>query len=177
MKRMFKIIVAILLIVMGNMVYIHDITCDVYADVHIEKEEPVNKNIFVKKHKKYKNVTKTIQREVNKHSTVAKKEVEKYLNEQGVFDDEIAGLYTDEDLRDLKIDDLYNTDVYVSYYAIVDKEELTGCVVEEEEMLELTDEQVDKVMESIGLKPIETYAAITEYDAVGGMDDKETPSM
>lgn len=146
MKKIVKNIIAIMLIVIANIVSVYTTTYNVYADENIDTREFDKKNVFIEGHKKYGNVDKTVQKEVSRHSTVAKKEIEEYLNKQGVFDDEIAGLFTDEDLRELQICDLVNTEIYVAYYAVEDKAELEDCAVVEEEMIELTDEQVDKYL-------------------------------
>ena len=212
MKKIVKNIIAIMLIVMANIVSIYATTSNVYAHENLDTSEFIKKNVFKEERKKYKNIDKALQKETDKHSTVAKKEIEEYLNEQGVFDDEITGLFTDEDLSKLEINDLVDTEIYVAYYAVEDKEELENKAVEEEEMIELTDEQVDKylaekyfskntnlyeelkkefeeknkrkektlfskALESVGLKPIVTYAAITKSESVGGVDDENNPSM
>ena len=76
--------------------------------------------------------------------------IEKFLNENGVFDEDIQSIYNEEEISELNEfdqDDIDNMSVYVEYYAVPDMD-----ITEESEnldnyeMIRLTDEQVDMYM-------------------------------
>ena len=71
--------------------------------------------------------------------------VEEYLNENGIFDDEIADIYGDDDIEQLELfgeEDLEDISIQVEYYAVADiaEEECKN----ESDMVKLSDDQVDK---------------------------------
>jgi len=148
MSRKIKCIIAIVVLLMANVVSLCANTDNVYAFTYKknDKKDISKRNVFKEKSSEYKNVDKKVKREKQKHSTVAKKEVEDYLNENGVFDEDIKGLFTDAELKELDCKDFINAEIYITYYAVEDTKELTDAPLDEKTMIELSDEQVDKYM-------------------------------
>ena len=148
MSRKIKCIIAIVVLLMANVVSLCANTDNVYAFTYKkdDKKDISKRNVFKEKSSEYKNVDKKVKREKQKHSTVANKEVEDYLNENGVFDEDIKGLFTDAELKELDCKDFINAEIYITYYAVEDTEELTDAPIDEKTMIELSDEQVDKYM-------------------------------
>ena len=148
MNKIAKCIIAIVILLIANVVNVYVNIGNVYADENnkIVQNYINNRNLFNNKEKEYKYVDKKVDKEKKKHSTVAKKEVEEYLNENGIFDEDIKGLFSEKELRELKCEDLINSEIYVSYYAVEDTEELEDISIENKEMVELSDEQVNKYL-------------------------------
>ena len=99
----------------------------------------------------YEYVSQKVDQEVeNKELSSEYSEVEEYLNQNGVFDDEIEDIYDEDKLDDLKnMDEITDAYVSVQYYAVddleqnEDGEEDEDVTLDQADMVQLTDEQVD----------------------------------
>lgn len=121
MKKIIKSLfsISMLVLTIGMDMCIDACACGINNEKDVFEDYISNKrNVF--KEKGYKNIDKKVEKEMKKHSTKADKEVEKLLNEQGIFDEDIKGLFTDEELKELDNNDIENMEVYITYYAAYD---------------------------------------------------------
>lgn len=104
MKKISKCVIGIIAVLVVNVVSIcANINCVyAYTCTGIDKTEISKRNIFRNRENEYKNIDKKVKKEKQKHSTVAKTEVEKYLNDNGVFDEDINGLFSEDELKKVR---------------------------------------------------------------------------
>ncbi len=155
---------------------------------------------FSKERSNYKYIDKKIGSDI-KHSTgLIDEEIEEYLNSQGFFDEEIKN-FTEEELDAISQSDTDDIVVYTEYYAVIDDENISEAVTEDELILLEADEVNELIKEEyydkesklndklnerlnkkekasnkdflqmIGIKPVVVYAADTY--SIGGIDDKD----
>lgn len=100
---------------------------------------------FVKSRGSYTHINKKLEEEASDFTGKLDKKVEKLLNEKGIFDDELERC-SEQSLEELEkyVDE--NSIVYVAYYAVDDSEQLKEEPVKEEEMILLTDKQVNEYL-------------------------------
>lgn len=101
---------------------------------------------FPELREEYKFVDNKVEEEINNSSGEINNDVvEEYLNENGIFDDEIASVYSDDDIEQLELyneEDLENISVQVGYFAVADVSNEEASQIEND-MVKLSDEQVD----------------------------------
>lgn len=149
------------------------------------------KKSFSEQSKGKKYTTKKIKEEKKNSTNLLGEDVENYLNQEGMFDDEIKSL------DDVTLDEISNCDleylgVQTSYFELINEniettvneennnqsnyieltpEEIEEVIAEQYYDVDLSDETedisvVDKVLETIGLKATEVYAS-NNYDEKG----------
>lgn len=150
---------------------------------------------FTEKREQYKFTNKKINEEIKHHSGRVNTKLEKHLNENGVFDDEI-GTLGEKNLNEMEQCDIQNVQIYAGYYAMEDTKEREGQTIHEDELIPLTAEEVNKLIgeeyyesevskenidslspsffETIG---IETISASAKTEVRGGIDDKNEYSL
>lgn len=205
----FKKIRCIFGIVLTIMAYILTMPYLVWASNDNSLREVKRKqDSFSEERNNYKKINKKINEELEKTTNQIDSDVEKFLNENGVFDDEIFSMYKKETIDNMKEIGTENLEMYVSYFAV--DENIESEEINSKNSIELTTEQVEKyiaekyyhedtgiyeelekqfekkqekkisvtdlILESIGLKPIDVYAKVSDYNS-GGKDDKNSPTM
>lgn len=99
-------------------------------------------NVFNENNGKYDYIEKKIEEENENVTGLIDEDIEIILNNNGILDSDIE-VFSDEELKELENNISENSDIFVSYYAVNDVEELSGVPVREDEMIELTPEQVN----------------------------------
>ena len=87
-------------------------------------------------------IGKKIEKEKKSKTGIVNDKIEKKLNENGIFDEEINKSSTNE-LDTLNGAEMDTIQIYTQYYAVDDSEELKDKKVEESEMIELTEEETE----------------------------------
>ena len=100
-------------------------------------------NAFVESEGEYDYIEKKIEEESANVTGLIDEDVEKILNESGILDEDIEKL-SNEEIEEFENNINENSLIYVSYYAVNDIEELSELPVQQDEMIELTPEQVDE---------------------------------
>ncbi len=168
------------------------------TDNNLQENKQQNKELlintsesFAEDREQYKFTNKKINKEIKHQSGSVNTKLEKHLNENGVFDDEINTL-GEKNLNDMEQCDIQNVQIYAGYYAMEDTKEREGQTISEDELIPLTAEEVNKLIgeeyyedeiskDNIGsssstfLKTIgiETIAASAKTESRGGIDDKK----
>ena len=93
----------------------------------------------------YEHMDMKTEEELDNVTGVIDEKLEEELNRNGIFDEEIENNLLEE-IENINLDEVERISVEVSYYAINDTEEWEGKKVTEDEMLQLTPEQVDMYM-------------------------------
>lgn len=185
MKSCFCIGVSICIFFM----YSYSFCLKVYAnkdDYIIEKVIDANvnivgENVFTGEKGEDNNIGKKINDEISNDTGLLDTNVENYLNENGVFDEELKDI---SDIKNLNNIEPENIQVFTGYFAVSDTKEDEGIPVTDEELVMLDSKEVDsllgniyydeeneiiknkvshkslseKVLMSIGLKPVDVYA-------------------
>lgn len=145
---------------------------------------------FAKEREQYKFTNKKINEEIKHQSGSVNAKLEKHLNENGIFDDEIDTL-GEENLNDMEECDIQNIQIYAGYFAMEDTKEREGQTICEDELIPLTAEDVNELIgeeyyntENLGdnidssltsfldTVGIETIAASAKVESRGGIDNK-----
>lgn len=117
----------------------------------------------------YEYVADKVEQELSKSSSeINNDEAEKYLNSNGVFDDEIADFYSEEDIEEFEnmdTEELEDLMISVSYFAVEDTEDTEEKELEDSDMCQLTDEEVNM------------YLAEKYYNVDMGLDEKVLDRM
>lgn len=168
---------------------------NVYA-LEIESIEEDSEN-FTQNMEDYEYIEQKVDDELKEDTGLLVPEIEKTLNEQGVFDSEI-GQYSEEYMDALNKAEPEDIEVQAQYYEIEDTEALKGAPVSEGELVPASEEVIneylaeeyyeedieeeetedssiiEQVLENIGVKPIEVKA---ETQSKGGQNDKKNKTM
>lgn len=147
-------------------------------------------NVFLESINEENNINKKIDEEVNHNTGLLDEDIEQYLNENGVFDEELENISDIKNLNNLEKDEIQ---VFTGYFAVSDTKEEEGTTVTDDEMIMLDKEEVDsllgnmyygeeneivkeksketkislldKILMSVGMKPVNAYAF---YETKGG---------
>ncbi len=96
----------------------------------------------------YEYIGNKVEDEINQSSGIIEnEELEKYLNENGVFDEDIASLCEEDDIEEfneITEEDIDNMDVSIEYYAVLDEQvDEQSEEIDDTEMVRLNDEQIE----------------------------------
>ncbi len=150
--------------------------------VMVKGEECIN---FTDNKNDYEYINCKIEHEIACNSLGTEhREIEKFLNERGIFDEEINLHLSQDNLTELERAGLKNLTIMSAYYTVDDTcadeeyaySEGADNVIDESNLVKLNDDEVDKylseeyfqntIMQAIGIKPKEVFA-----DSYGGYPD------
>lgn len=144
MKKKWKAVIMILMMVVVNIV---SFSVKGYAE---ETQEPGNQgitvdmtNAFTENNGEYAFIEQKIEDENASMTGLLDEDVEELLNHQGILDEDIEKC-SEQELMELEQNVTEDSLVYTGYYAVMDTEELADKPVQQDEMIELTPEQVDR---------------------------------
>lgn len=171
---------------------------DAYAEMEIKSYNDTIMNcdniVFTEDREEYSNINKKIDEEINSNTKLIDENTENYLNESGVYDSEIEKISDVELLDDVKPEDIQ---IFTGYFAVVDTLEKADIPITDDELEPISGDElnalfgniyydenndlaaydkegkikssaVDKILMSIGIKPINAYA---DYIDMGGKYD------
>ncbi len=105
------------------------------TDNNLQENKQQNKELlintsesFAEDREQYKFTNKKINKEIKHQSGSVNTKLEKHLNENGVFDDEINTL-GEKNLNDMEQCDIQNVQIYAGYYAMEDTKEREGQTI------------------------------------------------
>ncbi|MBQ3545609.1 MAG: hypothetical protein IJA34_11605 [Lachnospiraceae bacterium] len=162
----------------------------VNADENKRNQEKYNSNLehtFSQDRKKYDNINRKIEEEIESNTDILDEDIEKYLNENGVYDREIEQI---KDVGYMSGLDKEDIQIFSAYYSVKDNPEKADVPITDDEMEQLSSKEInelfgniyygqnkdisgkkeksskngllDKFLTVIGIKPINAYAAVLD---------------
>lgn len=140
--------ISIILLIIAN---IEMMLIEAYANnfntIYAESSESKDYSEFAEIKEDYQFISDKVNEELSVDSSeISNSKVESFLNDNGVFDDEILGIYGEEDIKEFENmdeEDIDNMSVSVSYFAVEDIELVDDKDISSANTVQLTDEEVD----------------------------------
>lgn len=190
-----KSIIAVVLLMNAYLMFAQ-FEISVYADRNNEKGDnseflKSDNFVFTDDREKYNNINRKIEEEISTYTQLINPDIEKYLNENGVYDSEIMQISDVELINNIKQGDIQ---IFTGFFAFDDTPETVNVPITDDELKPLSSNEIDalfgnvyygennkifeqkemknsaidKILLAIGIKPINAYAET--YERGGGKE-------